>query len=50
MGALAAGVMVIAVITFLVARRRRRASARKRIEVGTVSDGWVAQHRGDSQD
>ena len=44
---LAIGVAAAA-IAFIV-RSRRRAATRQHIEVGAVSEGWIAQHRGSRQ-
>jgi hypothetical protein len=46
MWSLLVGVIGAAVFIIVVARTRRRAAMRKRIEVGSVSEGWIAQHRG----
>jgi hypothetical protein len=40
------GVVGATAFVIVVARTRRRSAMRKGIEVGAVSEGWIAQHRG----
>ena len=39
---------VAGVVMLVAVHLRRRAARRKRIDVGAVSEGWVAQQRGNS--
>jgi hypothetical protein len=43
---LLAGIGGFAGLIILAARMRRGAAARKHLEVGAVSEGWLAEHRG----
>jgi hypothetical protein len=40
------GIAVAAGAIALIIRSRRRATRHQPIEVGAVSEGWIAQHRG----
>jgi hypothetical protein len=44
-----AGITVASGVIALSVRSRRRAARHHKIEVGAVSEGWIAQHRGGRQ-
>ena len=46
---LVAGIAGTAVVIILTVRNMHRAARRQQIEVGAVSEGWIAQHRGSRQ-